>query len=76
MPPSKDQIQNTTPFSEPLWHARPNGIYYGQSHKKLREEVRAYIEEKISPNCAEWETQGHVPKEVSFNQIVPYDRVY
>ncbi|PMD33606.1 acyl-CoA dehydrogenase NM domain-like protein [Hyaloscypha variabilis F] len=54
----------TTPFAEPLWHTRPTGVYYKDSHRQLRDSIHTYISEKIAPNCAEWEEQGFVPKEV------------
>ena len=57
-------LSTVTPFAEPLWHSRGNGVYYNASHERLRKAVRAYVDEKITPNCAEWEAQGFVPKEV------------
>ncbi|TVY26055.1 Acyl-CoA dehydrogenase [Lachnellula hyalina] len=57
-------LASVTPFAEPLWYSRGKGVYYDSSHERLRKAVRAYIDEKITPNCAEWETQGFVPKEV------------
>ncbi|CZR54816.1 related to acyl-CoA dehydrogenase [Phialocephala subalpina] len=52
------------PFTEPTWYSRKSFPYYNASHEKLRDEVRAYIAEKITPNCADWEAAGAVPKEV------------
>jgi hypothetical protein len=52
------------PFVEPLWYARAGIPYYNASHERLRTTVRAYIDEHISPFCAEWEEQGFVPREV------------
>ncbi|KAH8652654.1 acyl-CoA dehydrogenase/oxidase [Tricladium varicosporioides] len=52
------------PFSEPTWYTRGKNSYYNESHQRLRDAVRMYVEERITPNCAEWETQGFVPKEV------------
>lgn len=53
-----------TPFGEPLWYSRGNSVYYNESHERLRDAVRAYVDDNITPNCAEWEAQGFVPKEV------------
>jgi len=61
---SNTQGADLTPFAEPLWHTRPSEVYYNESHRRLRDTVRVYISEKITPNCAEWEEQGFVPKEV------------
>ncbi|KAL5317007.1 hypothetical protein ACEPPN_016060 [Leptodophora sp. 'Broadleaf-Isolate-01'] len=63
MSPS-NQNPDMAPFAEPLWHTRPTEVYYNDSHRRLRDTVRAYISENISPNCAEWEEQGFVPKDV------------
>jgi hypothetical protein len=53
------------PFAEPTWYSRGSTTYYNESHERLRNAVQAYVKEKITPNCAEWEEQGFVPKEVS-----------
>lgn len=55
---------SVVPFGEPLWYSRGSSPYYNDSHKRLRDSVRAYIEDHIIPHCAEWEAAGHVPKEV------------
>ncbi|PSN66692.1 acyl-CoA dehydrogenase NM domain-like protein [Corynespora cassiicola Philippines] len=53
------------PFADPLWHhqSRPSP-YYNESHFRLQRELRAYVSEHISPNCAEWEAAGHIPTSV------------
>lgn len=58
------KLSKAIPFAEPLWYSRDNGPYYNESHERLRDAVRIYMEEKITPFCAEWEEQGFVPKEV------------
>jgi len=52
------------PFAEPLWYSRGTNPYYNDSHVRLRDSVRAYVKENITPFCSEWEEQGFVPKEV------------
>jgi len=52
------------PFAEPVWYTRGNNSHYNESHERLRDAVRAYVEENITPNCGQWEEQGFVPKEV------------
>lgn len=54
------------PFADPLWHNRASSAYYGESHRKLQKEVRAYVDHHIAPFCADWEQQGSVPTEVEF----------
>ncbi len=58
------KAQESAPFAEPLWHSCPTEAYYNDSHIRLRDTVRAYVSEKITPNCAEWEEQGFVPAKV------------
>jgi alkylation response protein AidB-like acyl-CoA dehydrogenase len=38
--------------------------YVNQSHADLRDEVRAWVEEKIMPNVTEWEEARKVPDEI------------
>ncbi|KAM0426423.1 hypothetical protein ACHAPT_008470 [Fusarium lateritium] len=51
------------PFADPLWLTRGESPYYGESHRRLQKEVRAYVDEHISPFCDEWERKGAVPQE-------------
>ncbi|KAG0648044.1 acetyl-CoA dehydrogenase [Hyphodiscus hymeniophilus] len=62
--PKPSDLATVTPFAEPVWHSRGNRLYYESSHERLRKAVRAYVDIEITPNCAEWEAQGYVPKEV------------
>ena len=66
-------MSNTSlvPFGEPLWYSRASSPYYNASHERLRDEVRAYVAEHITPHCAEWEEAGHVPKEVCLFSSAP-----
>jgi hypothetical protein len=59
------KLSLVTPFAEPTWYSRRGSPYYNKSHELLRQAVRDYVTEKITPNCAEWEAQGFVPREVS-----------
>jgi hypothetical protein len=58
-------LESITPFVEPTWYSREKSVYYNESHNRLRDAVQAYVEEKITPYCAEWEAQGFVPVKVS-----------
>jgi hypothetical protein len=53
------------PFADPLWHSRPFGAYYNNSHRKLQKEAREYVDTYLTPFCDEWEKQGAVPPEVT-----------
>jgi hypothetical protein len=67
---NSQSVSSVTPFVEPLWYSRGGSPYYNATHERLRDEVRAYVEEKITPNCAEWEAQGFVPKEVGSSSLI------
>ncbi len=54
-----------TPYAEPFWYSRNVTPHYGPSHRKLRAEVRRYMDEEIRPDAFEWETAGVVPEKVS-----------
>ncbi|KAF5006104.1 hypothetical protein FDECE_7504 [Fusarium decemcellulare] len=56
-------VQSTAPFSDPLWYSRGHSLYYNESHIRLRNEVRQYIQTHITPHCEEWEKNGLVPPE-------------
>lgn len=57
-------VLNDVPFAEPLWHSRKVSPYYRESHVRLQQEVRRYVDERILPFCEQWERQGSVPAEV------------
>ena len=61
-------MHSKTPFADPLWLTRGLSPYYSDSHRRLQEEVRKYVDEHITPFCEEWESEGVVPQEVSFNK--------
>jgi hypothetical protein len=50
-----------TPYAEPLWYSRNVSPHYNNSHRKLREAVRKYVDEEITPYAFEWESAGIVP---------------
>ncbi|EFQ25976.1 acyl-CoA dehydrogenase domain-containing protein [Colletotrichum graminicola] len=54
---------NRAPFAEPSWYNPLASPYYKASHRRVRDHVRKYIEEHISPNILDWEEKGQVPDE-------------
>lgn len=59
IPPSK------APFGDPLWLSRHIGsLSYTDSHRRLQQEARTYVDTHISPFCEQWELQGSVPLDV------------
>jgi hypothetical protein len=61
---AQERYGNLTPWAEPAWYNSLASPYYTDSHRKLRDWVRKYIEENIEPYQKEWETTGKVPREV------------
>ncbi|TIC90272.1 Acyl-CoA dehydrogenase [Colletotrichum higginsianum] len=54
---------NRAPFAEPSWYNALASPYYKESHRRVRDHVRRYVDEHIAPNIQEWEENGHVPDE-------------
>ncbi|KZL71680.1 acyl-CoA dehydrogenase [Colletotrichum tofieldiae] len=55
---------SSTPFAEPLWYSRDGNLHFKESHRKLRNAIRSYVDTEIAPFCEKWEEDGHVPAEV------------
>ncbi|RPA88785.1 acyl-CoA dehydrogenase NM domain-like protein [Choiromyces venosus 120613-1] len=67
--PKKEQLALDTygdliPFGDPAWYQGYHSPYYNASHAALRDEVRAWVEEKIEPHLNDWEKQKFVPVEI------------
>lgn len=62
-PPKKETFGNLGPYSEPAWFNSLASPYYNESHKKLRNALRSYIDENIKPYMLEWEEKGEAPAE-------------
>ncbi|OCL02600.1 acyl-CoA dehydrogenase NM domain-like protein [Glonium stellatum] len=62
MPPRKDNLGNLAPWSEPAWYSSLASPYYNETHKRLRDELRGYINEHILPYSLEWEEKGDAPR--------------
>jgi len=62
MPPKKEEtFGNLAPWSEPSWCNSLASPYYNDSHKKLRNALRTYIDTNIKPSMLEWEEAGEAP---------------
>lgn len=57
-------MASLAPYADPPYLTRGISPYYSESHLRLQREVRQYINDKIIPNCEEWERNGCVPAEV------------
>ncbi|KAL2139761.1 hypothetical protein VTI28DRAFT_4713 [Corynascus sepedonium] len=59
-----DFFGSSAPFAEPLWYSRVGNPNYNGSHRRLRDEIRSYVDTEIEPFCSEWEANGTVPQQV------------
>lgn len=53
---------NQAPFAEPSWNGGLASPYYNQSHRKLAQFVRGYLEEHVLDHVVQWEEAGAVPQ--------------
>jgi alkylation response protein AidB-like acyl-CoA dehydrogenase len=60
-PQKKETFGNLAPWSEPSWYSSLASPYYNDSHKRLRDAVRTYIDANIKPYMLEWEEAGEAP---------------
>jgi hypothetical protein len=58
--PKYKAFGSPTPYAEPLWYSRNVSPHYTDSHRRLRAEVRRYVDEEILPFAFEWESAGRV----------------
>ena len=59
-----DSFGDPAPWAEPAWYNTLSSPYYNDSHKRLRQAIREYVDREILPYEEEWEEEGQVPKEV------------
>ncbi|EKG18869.1 Acyl-CoA oxidase/dehydrogenase type 1 [Macrophomina phaseolina MS6] len=64
--PTKSSL---TPWSEPAWHHSLKSPYYKDSHRRLRDYLRAYYDEKILPYSLDWEAAGEAPRDVAREHV-------
>ena len=59
-----DSYGDLIPYADPSWYQTYHSPYYNETHVALREEVRAWVEDKIMPNVTEWDEAKKVPDEI------------
>ncbi|EGX97248.1 acyl-CoA dehydrogenase [Cordyceps militaris CM01] len=64
-PDTKLELSPHIPWSEPAWYSSLRSPYYNESHRKLRDNIRRYIDENVLPHSFEWEEKGEAPVEAS-----------
>ncbi|KAH7014468.1 acyl-CoA dehydrogenase-like protein [Microdochium trichocladiopsis] len=55
---------STTPWAEPTWYTGRPSPYYNDSHRKLRDHLRAWVDDNFASSSEEWEAAGAVPPEL------------
>ena len=51
------------PWGDPAWYSDLNSPYYNETHRRLRDNIRKYMDEHVLPHSLEWEEKGDVPRE-------------
>ncbi|KAF4121491.1 Acyl-CoA dehydrogenase related to the alkylation response protein AidB [Geosmithia morbida] len=77
-PDPKLSLDERIPWSEPAWVRTLSSPYYNDTHRQLRENVRAYVDKEILPHALEWEAKGTVPLEaaIKFSKSgIPFENV-
>ena len=59
--PKQETYGDLGPWAEPSWYTSLSSPYYTASHKKLRNEMRTYIDEHVKPYMLSWEEAGEAP---------------
>lgn len=63
----KETFGNLGPWAEPSWYSSLASPYYNDSHKRLRNALRAYVDEHIKPYMLDWEEKGEAPEQARLN---------
>ncbi|PFH58621.1 hypothetical protein XA68_13438 [Ophiocordyceps unilateralis] len=60
-PDAKLQLSEQIPWSEPAWHHSLSSPYYNESHRRLRDKIREYVDTHVLPSAPAWEEAGEAP---------------
>lgn len=52
------------PFSDPEWYQGYPTPYFNDTHAALRQEIRSWVEENLSPYVDEWDEKEEMPKDL------------
>ncbi|OBT75477.1 hypothetical protein VF21_04907 [Pseudogymnoascus sp. 05NY08] len=55
---------STVPFAEPAWSRGSPSPYLKDSHRRLRDAMRTWVETHVIPFASEWEEKQTLPKEI------------
>ena len=63
-PAEKGYFGDLVPYADPSWYQGWASPYYNDTHVALREEVRQWVDEEITPYCHEWDEAKAMPESV------------
>ncbi|KAI8087737.1 acyl-CoA dehydrogenase/oxidase [Gilbertella persicaria] len=52
------------PYGDPSWYQEWNSPYYNESHIRVRQIVREWVDKEIMPFCHEWSEKKEIPRSV------------
>lgn len=59
-----EQFGDMIPYADPMWYQGFHSQHHDESHAALRDRIRSYVDEKISPYIDEWEEADEIPTSV------------
>lgn len=60
-PTTSATFGNLAPWAEPAWSNDLRSPYYNDSHRRVRDYCRKYVNENILPYALDWEAAGEAP---------------
>jgi alkylation response protein AidB-like acyl-CoA dehydrogenase len=63
-----DDSAKLAPWAEPAFNTL-SSPYYNESHIRLRDELKSYLEEHILPYSLEWEAKGGAPRDAALKWV-------
>lgn len=61
---ASDPFGELVPYAEPAWYHGYASPYYKESHRRLRDAIRTYVDSKLMANMAAWDEAKITPEEV------------
>ncbi|KAF5115037.1 hypothetical protein DV454_002577 [Geotrichum candidum] len=57
---SHEAFGDLIPYADPSWYQGYHSPYYNETHVALRQEIREWVEEYVTPNIEDWEEEGKI----------------
>lgn len=59
-----EEYGDLIPFADPMWYQGYLSPYFNEYHAKLRDRIRAWVDEHIQPYVDDWEAQQEIPEQL------------